>query len=120
MNITDTDIETACKFLLQKETSFEFNNKVYKKGKIVLFFQKNFYITFIISSDKKDKDKIEIPIPYGVELHEEDNLIYFDYRLNTLTKYCPQLENSLKAFASKTFGNKFWNSILTISTKSYE
>ena len=117
MNISDTDIEQACKFLLQKNVSFEFNNKTYKKGKVLLFAQKNFYITFIVSTDKKERDKIEIPIPYGVEIHEDDDLVYFDYRLKTLTKYSPHLENSLKALASKTNGNRFWNSILSITTK---
>lgn len=117
MNITDTNIEQACKFLLQKNVNFEFNNKVYKKGKILLFAQKNFYITFLVSTDKKNRDKIEIPIPYEVEIHEEDELVYFDYRLKTLTKFCPDLENSLKMLAFKTNGNRFWNSILTINAK---
>jgi hypothetical protein len=117
MNITDTDIEQACKFLLQKNLTLEFNDKVLKRGKLLLFFQKNFYITFLLNNDKKERDKIELPLPYNVEVHEEDELVYFDYRVKTLCKYSPDLENLLKVYASKTNGNKFWNSILTISSK---
>lgn len=116
MNISSTNIEEACKFLLQKEIALEFNNKVFKKGKMLLFFQKNFFLTLILSNTKKERDKIELPIPYNVEIHEEDDLIYFDYRIQTLCKFTPDLENILKVYASKTVSNKFWNSILTIST----
>lgn len=114
MNINDTPLEEACKFLLQKNLSFEINNKVLKSGKLILFSQKNFFLTFIINSNKKDKDKVEIPIPYGIETHYDENLIYFDYRLKTLCKTSPEIENYLKIYPSKVQGNKFWDTILTI------
>lgn len=114
MNITKTPIEEACMFLLQKQLNLELNNKMFKQGKLVLFYQKNFYLTFIMDTVKKKKERVEIPIPFEVEIHEEDNLIYFDYRLKTLVKHSPELETHLKLYSSKKNSNKFWNTILTI------
>jgi hypothetical protein len=114
MNITKTPLEEACKFLLQRKLTMEVASKVFKEGKLLLFYQKNFYLTFIMDTDKKKKEKIEIPIPYDIEVHEEDNLVYFDYRLKTLAKHAPEVENYLKVYSSKKSSNKFWNTILTI------
>ena len=115
MTIYGTDLEKACKFLLQKEITLELNNKVYKKGKLLLFYQKNFYITFVMDTAKKLKDKIEIPIPYNIEMYEDENLLYFDYRIKSLSKYAPQIETNLIVYPKKITGNKFWNSILSIN-----
>jgi len=117
MNITKTPLEEACKFLLQRTVTMEIANKTFKEGKLLLFYQKNFYLTFIMDTDKKNKEKIEIPIPYGIEIHEEDDLVYFDYRLKTLSKHAPEVENYLKVYSSKKNSNKFWNTILTIDAK---
>jgi hypothetical protein len=114
MTIIGSNIEEACKFLLLKNISFEIKNKTYKKGLLTLFYQKNFYLSFILKSTKKDKDKFEIPIPFGVEVHEEDNLVYFDYRLKTLAKHCPDIIPHLKMYHKKVANNKFWDTILTI------
>ena len=115
MTIYGTGLEKACKFLLQKEITLELNNKVYKKGKLLLFYQKNFYITFVMDTAKKLKDKIEIPIPYDIEMYEDENLLYFDYRIKSLSKYAPQIETNLIVYPKKITGNKFWNSILSIN-----
>jgi hypothetical protein len=117
MNISKTHLEDACKFLLQRTITMEIANKTFKEGKLLLFYQKNFYLTFIMDTAKKDKEKIEIPIPYDVEIHEEDDLVFFDYRLKTLTKHSPETENYLKVYSSKKNSNKFWNTILTIDAK---
>ena len=115
MTIYGTDLEKACKFLLQKEITLEINNKIYKKGRLLLFYQKNFYITFVMDTAKKLKDKIEIPIPYDIEMYEDENLLYFDYRIKSLSKYAPQIETNLIVYPKKITGNKFWNSILSIN-----
>jgi len=115
MTIIDTDLEKACKFLLKKHISFEIKNKVYKKGTLQIFYQKNFYIIFIIDTLTKKRDRVEIPIPFGVELHLSDNLIYFDYRLSSIIKFCPELESFFKLYP-KTSNNKYYDNILTINT----
>jgi hypothetical protein len=118
MTINGSKIEDACKFLLQKNLVLEFGNKIYKQGKMVLFYQKNFYLMFVMDTNRKPKEKIEIPIPYGVEIHEEDDLIYFDYRIKTLAKLSPDIETHLKLYSSRNSNNKFWNSILTINSSN--
>lgn len=116
MNITDTFLEETCKDLLQLNLSFEFNNKIFKKGKLIIFHQKNFYINFILENENKNQEKLEIPIPYDIESYlNEDGIIYFDYRIKTLTKNAPEFENYFKVYGS-TPHNKFWNSILCINT----
>lgn len=116
MNITKTPLEDVCKYLLQKTVSIEIGNKVLKHGKIILFYQKNFYLTFLMDTVKKKREKVEIPIPYEVELHDKDGLVFFDYRLKTLAKHAPEIEDYLRIYSSKNTANKFWNIILTIDT----
>jgi hypothetical protein len=118
MTIYGTKIEKACKFLLQKEISIDIKNKVYKQGKLLLFYQRNFYLTFVMDTAKKEKEKIEIPIPYEVELHENENLVYFDYRIKTLSKHAPEIETNLIIYPKKITGNKFWDSILLINANA--
>lgn len=120
MTIYGTDIEKACKFLLQKEIKIDIKNKTYKQGKLLLFYQKNFYLTFVMDTIKKTKEKVEFPIPYGIEIHEDENLIYFDYRIKTLAKYAPDIETNLIVYPKKITGNKFWDSILLINANGNE
>lgn len=115
MTIYGTDIEKACKFLLQKNITIDIKDKTYKQGKLVLFYQRNFYLIFVMDTLKKDKEKVEIPIPYDIEMHESDSLIYFDYRIKTLAKHAPEIETNLIIYPKKISGNKFWDSILLIS-----
>lgn len=115
MIINGTHIEDSCKSLLQKDISFEIRNKTIKKGKIVLFFQRNFHIVFILDTDKTKRDKIEIPIPFKIEHHEEDNLVYFDYRVSTFSKMYPECEPYLTLYKPKVAKSKFYDTILVLS-----
>lgn len=115
MTISSTLLEKTCASLLQRNVVFSIKNKILKKGKIELFVQRNFYIIFHIFTSNNKREKIEIPIPYGIENHPEDGLVYFDYRTKTLSRYCPETENFIKNLLSKTQKNsKFGNCILVI------
>jgi hypothetical protein len=118
MTIYGTNIEKACKYLLQKQISMDIKDKPYKKGKLILFYQRNFYLVFVMDTDKKAKEKIEIPIPYDIEMHTDENLIYFDYRIKTLAKHAPEIETNLLVYPKKITGNKFWDSILLINANA--
>jgi hypothetical protein len=63
-----------------------------------------------------ETEKFEIPVPYGVEPHFNEGLMYFDYRIKTLAHNNPDIENYLKIYTRKSGKNKFWDSILTITT----
>lgn len=118
MTIYGTNIEKACKFLLQKQISIDIKDKVYKQGRLLLFYQRNFYLTFVMDTAKKPKEKVEIPIPFNIEIHEDENLIYFDYRIKTLAKHAPEIETNLLIYPKKISGNKFWDSILLINANT--
>ena len=117
MLINGTYIENNCKKLLQKNISFEIKNKIIKKGKLILFYQRNFYLVFILENDKKKKDKLEIPIPFGMEYHEDDELMYFDYRIVTLKKHLFDIEPYFTLFNPKVAKSKLFNIILTVNGK---
>jgi hypothetical protein len=117
MLINGTYIENNCKKLLQKTISFELKNKTIKKGKLVLFYQRNFYLVFVLETDKKKKDKIEIPIPFDIEFHEDDDLMYFDYRIAKLKKHLFDVEPYFSLFNPKVAKSKYFNTILTINGK---
>jgi hypothetical protein len=118
MTISGTKLEEICKFLLQKNISLEIKNKIFKKGKLIIFNQKNFYINFVLESAADSTDKIEIPIPFDIEIHKEENLIYFDYRLKCLYKFSPEIETNLIFYPKKVAGNRFWDTILTINANN--
>lgn len=117
MSINGTLLETCCKALLQKNITLELRNKTYKQGKLLIFQQKNFYLTFILETLKSKNEKVEIPIPFDVENHMDDGLVYFDYRIKTLSKFCPEIETNLLIFPNKSKSNKFLDTILTINAK---
>lgn len=121
MNISSSELEEICKSLLQKTVSFSINNKVLKRGKIELFVQRNFYIIFHLLTDKNKKEKLEVPIPFVYEDHKDDGLTYFDYRIKTLSKYCPEVETVLINLLEKTNKkNKFGDVILVIEETKNE
>ena len=115
MLINGTHIEESCKSFLQRDLTFEIKNKTLKKGKVVLYFQRNFHIVFILDTEKEKRDKIELPIPFRVEHHDSDNLVYFDYRISTFSKMYPECQPYLSLYKPKVAKSKFYDSILTIS-----
>ena len=115
--LIENSIEKHCKTLLQKNLAFEINNKTIKKGKLILFVQRNFHVTFILENDKNGKEKLEIPVPFFIESYPEDNLLFFDYRIATLCKMFKEAENHIKIFSMKKSKSKFFDSILTIYEK---
>lgn len=112
MTFNNTPLEDILKNLLQKNISFEIDKKVFKTGRVLLFNQHYFYISFIMNTAKKKQEKTEIPIPFNVEIHKDDNLIYFDYRLTTLAHNNKEVLNTLHGISAQK--NKFINKILTI------
>ena len=83
--ITDTELESVLKQLLQKQLKFWVNNKVWREGRLLLFKQSGFYLELIIKSKKKDKEKFEIPIPFKHTFCFEKNTVIFSYELGALT-----------------------------------
>jgi ABC-type uncharacterized transport system substrate-binding protein len=113
MTFNNTVVEEVLKNLLQKKVSFEIDKKIFKTGRIILFSQHYFFISFIMNTAKKKQEKTEIPIPFNIEIHKDDNLIYFDYRLSTLAFNNKSALTFLQDIPAQK--NKFLNKILTIN-----
>jgi hypothetical protein len=111
-----SNIEDTLTNLLQQRIALEIDGKVIKTGKLILFTSKYFFISLTIETLKKSKEKVEIPIPYSIEVHNEDKLIYFDYRLSTLTKTSASAKKIIEKMSSSK--NKFYNKILIIEIKN--
>jgi hypothetical protein len=69
---------------LQKQVIITMDNRTVRKGKFVLFGRSNYHIQFSLTNDKGNRENLEVPIPFDIEYHDEDNLMYFDYRLTSL------------------------------------
>ena len=113
MNIKGTKLEDVLIRLLQKNINLSFNNKPYKKGKLILFKQNNYYLELTIEKNNKENKRIELPTPFNIELWENDNLIYFDYRFPTLAKSNNELRKLLYGLPQEG-NNRFYDSILEI------
>ena len=69
---------------LQEQLIFSVGDKVIKKGRLLLFRRAHYYIQIAILTDKNTRENFEVPIPFKVESHEEEGLLYFDYRISSL------------------------------------
>lgn len=112
MTISETYLEEVLKNLLQKNVKFVLNDKIVKRGKILLFNQNNYNIEFTLNKDENIR-RFEIPIPFNVEVWDEDGLFYFDYRFKTLCKKSKKLEKIVKSM-DHTTDNRFYDTILEI------
>lgn len=92
--------------LLQVPLTFSINGKIIKKGKLLLFRRYHYCLQLTIATAKKANEHFDIPIPFRVENHLEDGLLYFDYRDCNITKLKPE---------PKTTKSQFFNNILEIS-----
>ena len=92
---------------LQKQLVLSIDNRTLRKGKLMLFSRVNYFIQLSLLSEKGNRENIEIPIPFTIECHDDDGLMYFDYRLSAL------LTEAMPNFEGKTTSS-FLNKILEI------
>ena len=104
-------IDNLIKPLLQREVTFNFKHKTYKSGKLLLYKLSGNYLSFILVNEKK-RETFEIPFPYSA--FEEENKVFFDYRLETLAENDFDLLIALKG-VTKVKNSRFYDSVLTIS-----
>jgi hypothetical protein len=88
---------------LQKQIHFSINNKIVKKGRLLLFRRVHYFIQISLLSDKNIRENFEVPIPFKVENYQDDGLLYFDYRISSLNvKNLPKIPEKV----SSTYFNK--------------
>ena len=88
-------------------------NKPYKKGKLILFKQNNYYLDLVIERNKGESKRLEIPIPFNIEEWTNEKLIYFDYRFLSLSKANKELRELLYGVVQDG-NNRFYDTILEI------
>jgi len=119
MMIENTIIEDTLKRLLQKNISLYIKEKCVKSGKLLLFKQNNYHLELTIQRKDGEIKRFEIPIPFNIEEWEEDNLIYFDYRLTTLAKGNNKLKKLLSTMP-RDGNNKYYDVIVEIEVSENE
>ena len=93
---------------LQKRLAFSLKDKVVKRGKLLLFKRVSFHIQISLLTDKNIKENFEIPIPFRVESHEKEGLMYYDYRLESLN-------TSVFPIIPEKVSSSYFNRILEVS-----
>jgi len=96
---------------LQKNLTFSVNNRIIKKGKLLLFRRVHYFIQIALQSENKVRENFEIPIPFQVESYEDEGLLYFDYRPSSL-------KVSSLPVATNKVSSTYFNKILEITVLS--
>jgi len=107
-------IETCINKFLQSSLSFSLENKILKRGKLILFSIKDFYCIFTIICQEKNNKKIIFEIPYPFKLVSTPDKVIFDYSLKTFANEDENISEILKKIASKK-PSKFLNKKITVS-----
>ena len=84
ITINHVKLEPILMQCLQKNVSIHMNNKVLKKGRLLLYRKTHYFIQLALLSDKQTKENFDIPIPFNVENYIDEGILYFDYRINSL------------------------------------
>lgn len=98
---------------LQNQISFNLGPKVIRKGRLIIFKKNHFFIQISLLSLKNSIETFEIPMPFRLEHYPDENLIYFDYRLNSLTSDEDVLDLISLQF-TKNSPSQYLNKILEI------
>jgi|Laugresu1bdmlbdd_1035124.scaffolds.fasta_scaffold04408_3 hypothetical protein len=94
-----TTLENNLNNFLQRDVNFICNSKSIKKGKLLLFTIKDFYITFMLRVNNEQK-KFELPYPFFSET--KGLTAEMNYSLNEIAHNCDHLYFKLKSITPKT------------------
>lgn len=101
---------------LQSLLSFTLGKKVLRKGRLIIFKKTHYFFQITILNSKNQIECFEIPLPFKTEYHSEENLLYFDYRIKTLSMGDKNLEKKLLCQIGKITPSQYFNKILEIQT----
>lgn len=105
-------IDSFIKPLLQKEVTFGFKHKVYKKGRLLIYKLSGNYLSFTVVNEKK-RETFEVPYPFSVESCNND--VIFNYTLESLAEKDYSLLIALKS-VTKIKNSKFYDNVLYIKS----
>ena len=101
------------KELLLQNVMFCIDTKTVRKGKLLLFNQDDYYIKFLIQTNKNINKNYEIPYPY--KIHSTKHGVSLSYTLDDLSRNNPNKLQYMQIHTSTTGNNKLHNKILTIT-----
>jgi hypothetical protein len=106
--------ETYFSSYLQSSLSFTLGKKFIRECKLSIYKKSHYFFQITILNLKNQTECFEIPLPFKVEHHPEENLLYFDYRIRSLAKGDDELEKNLCNCVGKIAPSNFLNKILEI------
>jgi hypothetical protein len=110
----NTNLEKVFCPFFQQNINFILNDKIIKRGKFLLFKQDGYLIEFNLQCIGSQKSKkYEIPYPFKIEFHPDEQLILFDYRLKTLTSNKNMID-LIRKHHNMINNNKFYDNILEL------
>lgn len=109
------EIELQVNNFLQRSIIFKIENKVLKKGKLILFCVKDFFCIFTLLSEEKNNKKIIFEIPYPYDIFKNNDSVIFDYSINAFTKGNKELLDLVSKVKTKK-ASKFYDRKLTLHT----
>ena len=117
MDIINTPTEDILKHLLQRQLSFVINDRVVKKGKLILFKQNNYCVDLNLKQQTDDERLVVYTIPLPFFVTQTSRCVLFDYRLALLVGNNVSLLNMIRAIppARRT---KFYDATLTINMET--
>jgi hypothetical protein len=106
---------------LQKNIDVIFNRKIIRKGKLILYTAKDFYISLIIKTTKDINKTFDIPYPFDMYMDDDESEIFLDYRLEVLAlgneKKLDILQKAVYNSSKASNTSKYLNNILYIKTQ---
>jgi hypothetical protein len=87
---------------LQQSILIKMNEKVLKRGKLLLFKRNHYFIQLALQTEKHARENIEIPFPFDIDSSTK-NVLKFDYRISALK--IPGFKGFVKKAGSAYFNN---------------
>lgn len=106
------NIEEYIKDFLQSDIIIYNDKKVFKRGKLILFNQKEFYYVLQLQDEKNNIKEYLLPYPFDID--RKKDYVIFDYNIDKFIN-----ENSIMYYKSKVLNfdkkNKFYNTTVVLS-----
>jgi len=114
--LDDTPGEVFFAKYLQQTLSLTLGKKHIKTGKLIIFKRAHYLLQLTFQNSRNNLENIEIPFPFSTEYYPAENMIFFDYRIKTLSNNNPDLEHYLKNFKIKNITpSQYYDKILEIN-----
>lgn len=109
------DIEQYFNYFLQRNVVFSMDSKIIKEGKLILFSQKDYYLTFHLKNSAGEQKKYEIPYPFNIV--RKNKYLNISYDLQDISKKDDQLYYRLIAL-NQIHNSRFYNNKIMFFEKN--